>query len=126
MNGYADISLPFDIGMRIDLDYISGKNSSSNITVQEETTTEIFNHNETASKLAAGKIEFTRNFGDWEINAGADYTYTYSNQSFTSKSNSGDNNMLRPATDRVKQNLASGYLSADYRLNDKYCQYAIN
>lgn len=120
MNGYADISLPFDIGMRIDLDYISGKNSSSNITVQEETTTEIFNHNKTGSKLAAGKIEFTRNFGDWEINAGADYTYTYSNQSFTSRSNSEDNNMLRPATDRVKQNLASGYLSADYRLNDKW------
>lgn len=119
LNGYAELALPAGIGLRVDMDYITGKNTGRDFTSEIETGNMIENTNHTTSDLFAGRIELQKEFGKWELNAGTDYTYTDNDQRFNSLTSAG-NQMLRPATDRVTQHLYSTYLSANLNLNEHW------
>lgn len=119
LNSYAELALPAGIGLRVDMDYITGKNTGRDFTSEIETGNMIENTNRTTSDLFAGRIELQKEFGKWELNAGTDYTYTDNDQQFNSLTSAG-NQMLQPATDRVIQHLYSTYLSANLNLNEHW------
>lgn len=129
INGYSYFSLPRSVDVRIDLDYINGKSNSSNKAYEIQTGSVIGNDGTTETELYAGKIELEKKWDKFDLIAGSDYTYTSSVQNFISRGSSGIASGEEPsavnmsATDDVRQNLYSAFISAEWTVSDKWNIY---
>lgn len=122
LNMYGYFTLPREITLRIDADYINGSSKSAD-HADEDAGTNIVNHNFTDIRLCAGKIEFEKTIQNVSLSVGSDYTYTENKQHFTSRSNDEADSFLKPSTDDVTQKLFSAFFSFDYRISKMWNIY---
>ncbi len=124
VNLYSYFSLPSELELRLDLDYINGRSNSSKDAYEFQTTTDIVNRGSTDNELYSGKIELEKKWEKFSLLGGADYTYTSSVQDFTSSYNFGNSSEVKAsATDDVRQHLYSAFVSAEWNLSDKWKLY---
>ncbi|MDE6860009.1 MAG: outer membrane beta-barrel family protein [Duncaniella sp.] len=121
INAFGDFRLPFGLGLRADLDYMSGKSKTRWDANEEETGRIITNCNNSNHDYLGAKLRIVRRFGEIELETGAEYAHTLNNQDFTS--NNLSDNFLKPAKDKVRQNLHAYYLSFDYDITPKWNIY---
>lgn len=112
VNAFANVNLPKGIILRSDLDYMSGSNVSCWEAREDETGRTIKNRNNSSHDYFGAKLKINKKFSNIEVEAGAEYAHTLNNQDFTSAGLSED--FLKPANDKVRQNLQAYYLSFDY------------
>ncbi len=121
INAFSDFKLPLSIGLRMDLDFMSGNNVSCWDATENETERNITNNNRSRHDYFGAKLRINRNFGNVEVEAGAEYAHTKNDQYFTSK---GLSNMFQTsASDIVRQNLQAYYVSFDYDISSKWNIY---
>lgn len=121
INAFGDFKLPLSIGLRMDLDFMSGNNVSCWDATENETERNITNNNRSRHDYFGAKLRINRNFGNVEVEAGAEYAHTKNDQYFTSK---GLSNMFQTsASDIVRQNLQAYYVSFDYDISSKWNIY---
>lgn len=121
INAFGDFKLPLSIGLRMDLDYMSGNNVSCWDALENETERNIMNNNRSRHDYFGSKLRINRNFGNIEVEAGAEYAHTKNDQYFTSQGLS--NTFLTSASDIVRQNLQAYYVSFDYDISPKWNIY---
>lgn len=121
VNAFAKINLPKEVILRSDLDYMSGRTSTRWNATEEETGRVIANRNYSNHDYFGAKLKISRRFSNMEVEAGAEYAHTMNNQDFTSNGLSED--FLKPANDKVCQNLQAYYLSFDYDITPKWNIY---
>lgn len=121
INAFGDFKLPLSIVLRMDLDFMSGNNVSCWDATENETERNITNNNRSRHDYFGAKLRINRNFGNVEVEAGAEYAHTKNDQYFTSK---GLSNMFQTsASDIVHQNLQAYYVSFDYDISTKWNIY---
>lgn len=126
INGYAYVSLPKTTELRLDFDYIRKEGKSDNGAYEYASATSVTHRGETEIHLKSGKIELEKKWERANLLIGADYTYTRSIQDFMGQNNSDSSGSEEvsevhvSATDNVKQNLYSTFISADWTINDKW------
>lgn len=121
INAFGDFKLPLSIGLRMDLDFMSGNNVSCWDATENETERNITNNNRSRHDYFGAKLRINRNFGNIEVEGGAEYAHTKNDQYFTSK---GLSNMFQTsASDIVRQNLHAYYVSFDYDISSKWNIY---
>lgn len=121
VNVFGDFNLPMNIGIRGDFDYMSGSATTRWDICEEETGRVIINRNNSNHNYIGAKLRISRKFGDVNLEGGAEYARTVNRQDFTSDGLS--ENFLKPASDRVKQNLHAYYISFDYDISTKWNIY---
>ena len=121
INAFGDFKLPLSIGLRIDLDFMSGNNVSCWDAIENETERNITNNNRSRHDYFGAKLRINRNFGNIEVEAGAEYAHTKYDQYFTSQGLS--NMLLTSASDIVSQNLQAYFASFDYDISPKWNIY---
>lgn len=121
INAFGDFKLPLSIGLRMDLDFMSGKNSSCWYATENETERDITNNNRSRHDYFGAKLRIDRNFGNIEVEAGAEYAHTKNDQYFTSQGLS--NIFLTSASDIVRQALQAYYVSLNYDISPKWSIY---
>lgn len=121
INAFGDFKLPLSIGLRMDLDFMSGNNVSCWDATENETERNITNNNRSRHDYFGAKLRINRNFGNIEVEGGAEYAHTKNDQYFTSK---GLSNMFQTsASNIVRQNLQAYYVSFDYDISTKWNIY---
>ena len=121
INAFGDFRLPLSIGLRMDLDFMSGNKVSCWDATENETERNITNNNRSRHDYFGAKLRINRNFGNIEVEGGAEYAHTKNDQYFTSK---GLSNMFQTsASDIVRQNLHAYYVSFDYDISSKWNIY---
>lgn len=121
INAFGDFRLPLSIGLRADLDYMSGKNVSCWDAKENETGRIITNNNRSRHDYFGTKLRINRKFGNIAVETGAEYAHTKNNQYFTSHGLS--DTFLKSASDIVSQNLQAYFASFDYDINPKWNIY---
>lgn len=121
INAFGDFKLPLSIGLRMDLDFMSGKNSSCWDATENETERDITNNNRSRHDYFGAKLRINRKFGNIEVEAGAEYAHTKNDQYFTSQGLS--NIFLTSASDIVRQALQAYYVSLNYDISPKWSIY---
>lgn len=121
INTFGDFSIPMDMKLRVDLDYLSGKTATRWNATEKETDKAITNHNKSTHDYIGAKLKIDKNFNNIEIEAGVEYAHTVNNQDFTSAG--GSEEFLKPATDKVSQNLWAYFLSFDYDITPMWNIY---
>lgn len=121
INAFANFSLPMSIVLRSDLDYLSGTTATRWDAKEDETGRGIVNRNDADHDYFGAKLKISRKFSSIEVVAGAEYAHTLNNQDFTSNGLSED--FLKPAHDKVRQNLQAYHLSFDYDVTSKWNIY---
>lgn len=121
INAFGDFKLPLNVGLCMDLDFMSGNNVSCWDATGNETERNITNNNRSRHDYFGAKLRINRNFGNIEVEAGAEYAYTKNDQYFTSQGLS--NMFLTSASDIVRQSLQAYYMSFDYDISSKWNIY---
>lgn len=121
VNAFANINLPNGMVLRSDLDYMSGRASTRWDAKEDETGRTIINRNNSSHDYFGAKLKISKKFSNIEVDAGVEYAHTMNNQDFTSTGLSED--FLKPANDKVNQNLQAYYLSFDYDVAPKWNIY---
>lgn len=121
INAFGDFKLPLSIGLRMDLDLMSGNNVSCWDVAENETERDIMNNNKSRHDYFGAKLRINRNFGNFRVEAGAEYAHTKNDQYFTSQGLS--DTFLTSASDIVRQNLQAYYVSFDYDISPKWNIY---
>lgn len=119
INSYAYFTLPRSIDLRFDFDYVGNMKRYNNNANEHQAETDIDNRGTTDIKLYSGKIELEKKWQKISLLAGGDYTYTSSDQEFRSI-NSADAAADAHATDDVRQNLYSAFITADWKINERW------
>ena len=119
INSYAYFTLPKSAELRFDFDYIGNQKKYNNNANEHQIETDIDNRGTTDIKLYSGKIELEKKWQKLSLLAGGDYTNTSSNQYFRS-TNSADPSANTQASDYVRQNLYSAFITADWQINEKW------
>ena len=121
INAFGDFKLPLSIGLRMDLDFMSGNNESRWDATENETERDITNNNRSRHDYYGAKLRINRNFGNTEVEAGAEYAHTKNDQYFTSQGLSSM--FLTSASDIVRQDLQAYYVSLNYDISSKWSIY---
>lgn len=121
INAFGNFKLPLSIGLRMDLDFMSGNNVSCWDATENETERDITNNNRSRHDYFGAKLRINRDFGNIDVEAGAEYAHTENDQFFTSQGLS--DMFLTSASDIVRQNLQAYYVSFDYDINPKWKIY---
>lgn len=121
INAFSDFKLPLNIGLRADFDYMSGKTANNWDAQEDETGRVIVNCNKSDHDYFGAKLRAERKLNNIEMAAGVEYARTVNNQSFTSSGLT--ESFLKPATDRVRQNLQAYFLSFDYDITPEWNIY---
>lgn len=122
LNAYADLVLPAAVQLRLDADYMNGRNHSYSESTEQEAANDIVNSNQTRYDLTAVKAELTRRMGTVELNVGGQYSLTNNRQTFISHSSAGQN-FLTDSEDDVRQNLGAGWFSFDWDVSKRVNLY---
>ena len=122
VNMFGEFSLPFEIGMRFDADYVNSKKRSSSSVDETESSEWIRNENETTGNLWAGKIVATRKFSKLEIEVGIDLSHTNNDQTFNSVA-SENSSFLQPGRDNVRQDLFGVFTGFEWSPNSRWNVY---
>lgn len=121
INAFGDFELPLSIGARIDFDYMSGKNTTHWDALEAETGRVVINHNKSTHDYIGAKLKFGRKFRNFNVEAGTEYARTVNEQDFTSTGM--PESFMKPATDRINQNLQACFLSFDYDITPRWNIY---
>ena len=121
VNSFANLVLPMGFVLRSDLDYMSGRASSRWNVKEDNTRKSIVNQNHSSHDYLGAKLEISRKFSNIEVETGVEYARTINNQHFTS--NGLSESFVRPANDKVCQNLQAYYLSFNYDVTPKWNIY---
>ncbi len=122
VNTFGSLSLPVNIGLRIDADYVRSLNKSNSGVEENNYINVVLNSNSNIASLWSGKLMLLRKFYNVEIEAGTDISYTHNKQYYIGFS-TGNPDFIRPETDDVKQNLYAGFVSFDWTPNEKWNVY---
>ena len=122
VNTFVNFSLPANIGLRIDADYVKSINRSNSGVNENDSKNIVVNSNSSNGSLWSGKLVLSRKFNKVELEAGADVSYTHNKQDYYgfSMDNLG---FITPETDDVKQNLYAGFVGFDWTPNERWNVY---
>ena len=122
VNTFGNFSLPANIGLRIDADYVKSMNRSHSGVDENDSENIVVNSNSSNGSLWSGKLVLSRKFNKVELEAGADVSYTRNKQDYYgfSMDNLG---FITPETDDVKQNLYAGFVGFDWTPNERWNVY---
>ncbi|MDE6022085.1 MAG: outer membrane beta-barrel family protein, partial [Muribaculaceae bacterium] len=123
LNSFLQFVLPKSINLKVDMDYIHSRSTSTDNADEEQTATEFKNIGKNWSDLLAAKLELEKSIGKVTASAGGDYTYTDHRQDFISHATGDIAQILKPAADYVKQNLYSAFMSFDWKISDRWQVY---
>lgn len=121
LNVFGDFKLPWKIGVRTDVDYMSGRGTTTWDAKEKESGRVIINRNMSDHDYFGIKLKLGRNFNKVHADAGVEYAHTMNNQDFTSAGLTEV--FLKSATDKVSQNLWACFMSFDYDINPKWNIY---
>lgn len=122
VNTFGNFSLPANIGLRIDADYVKSINGANSSINENDTENVVINSNRSNGTLWSGKLILSRKFNKVELEAGADISYTHNKQEYYGSST--DNlDFITPETDVVKQNLYAGFVGFDWIPNERWNVY---
>lgn len=122
LNIFGDLTLPRDINLRLDADYLSSSKTSASSVDENQSWQWVRNLNRTLSHLWAAKIVASRKIRNTELEVGSDLSFTSNKQDFTSAS-SANTSFLLPGIDDVKQKLYALFGSFDWTPYPKWNIY---
>ena len=122
VNTFGSFSLPANIGLRIDADYVKSYRTSNSGVDENNSTNMIYNSNVSKASLWSGKIVLSRKISKVEIEAGSEISYTRNNQDYLGSS-TGNQDFIAPETDNVKQNLYAGFVGFNWTPNNTWNMY---
>ncbi len=122
VNLFGDFTLPSNMGLRIDADYVNSSAKSTSSVDETESSEWVKNGNNTEGNLWATKVVLNKKFQNAEIEIGTDLSHTSSNQDFVSIA-SDNSSFLKPGVDNVKQNLYAAFASFEWLPNQKWNVY---
>lgn len=122
VNTFGNFTLPANIGLRIDADYVKSINRSNSGVDENDSENVVVNSNSSNGTLLSGKLVISRNFNKVELEAGADISYTNNEQDYYGFS-TDNQDFIAPETDDVKQNLYAGFVGFDWIPNEKWNIY---
>lgn len=122
VNTFGNFTLPANIGLRIDADYVKSINRSNSGVDENDSENVVINSNRSNGTLWSGKLVFSRKFNKVELEVGADISYTHNRQNYYGFS-TNNQDFITPETDDVKQNLYAGFLGFDWAPNERWKIY---
>ncbi|MDE6588377.1 MAG: outer membrane beta-barrel protein [Paramuribaculum sp.] len=122
VNTFGNFSLPANIGLRIDADYVKSLNGSNSSIDENDTENFVINSNRSNGTLWSGKLALLRKFNKVELEAGADVSYTHNKQDYYGFS-TDNQGFITPETDDVKQNLYAGFVGFDWIPSERWNVY---
>lgn len=122
VNTFSSFSLPANIGLRIDADYVKSYRTSNSGVDENNSTNMIYNSNVSKASLWSGKIVLSMKISKVEIEAGSEISYTRNNQDYLGAS-TWNLDFIAPETDNVKQNLYAGFVSFNWTPNNIWNMY---
>lgn len=122
VNTFGKFSLPANIGLRIDADYVKSINRSNSGVDENDSENVVVNSNSSNGALWSGKLVLSRKFNKVELEAGADISYTHNKQDYYGFS-TDNQDFITPETDDVKQNLYAGFVGFDWIPSEKWNVY---
>lgn len=122
VNTFGNFTLPANIGLRIDADYVKSINRSNSGVDENDSENVVVNSNSSNGTLLSGKLVISRNFNKVELEAGTDISYTNNEQDYYGFS-TDNQDFIAPETDDVKQNLYAGFVGFDWIPNEKWNIY---
>ncbi len=122
VNTFGNFSLPANIGLRIDADYVKSLNGSNSSIDENDTENFVINSNRSNGSLWSGKLVLSRKFNKVELEAGADVSYTHNKQDYYGFS-TDNQGFITPETDDVKQNLYAGFVGFDWIPSERWNVY---
>lgn len=122
VNTFGNFSLPANIGLRIDADYVKSINGANSSIDENDTENVVINSNRSNGTLWSGKLILSRKFNKVELESGADISYTHNKQDYYGFS-TDNQDFIAPETDDIKQNLYAGFISFDWTPNERWNVY---
>ena len=122
VNTFGNFSLPANIGLRIDADYVKSINRSNSRVDENDYENVVVNSNSSNGTLWSGKLVISRKFNKVELEAGADISYTHNKQDYYGFS-TDNQDFIAPETDDVKQNLYAGFVGFDWTPSERWNVY---
>lgn len=122
VNTFGNFTLPANIGLRIDADYVKSINRSNSGVDENDSENVVVNSNSSNGTLLSGKLVISRNFNKVELEAGTGISYTNNEQDYYGFS-TDNQDFIAPETDDVKQNLYAGFVGFDWIPNEKWNIY---
>ena len=122
VNTFGNFSLPANIGLRIDADYVKSINGANSSIDENDTENVVINSNRSNGTLWSGKLILSRKFNKVELESGADFSYTHNKQDYYGFS-TDNQDFIAPETDDIKQNLYAGFISFDWTPNERWNVY---
>lgn len=122
VNTFGNFSLPANIGLRIDADFVKSINGSSSGVDENDSENVVVNSNSNNGTLWSGKLVLSRKFNKVEVEAGTDLSYTHTRQNYHGSS-TDNQDFIAPETDDVRQNLYAGFVGFDWTPNERWNVY---
>lgn len=119
VNAFVDFTLPADIELRVDADYLSNHSKSNSGVDEMQTSNVISNTNRSVGEIWAARLALSRTIGKVALEAGAELGRTSNLQDYKGFS-TGDFDFLKPESDRTIQNLYAGYVDFTWTISPKW------